>query len=139
MTNKLQAWITWLIVSFFVVYSFCLNTASAVFSHSIRIALHLTTIETSYALSAFIVGFSCMQIPAGYWLDRFNTKKVVAIGIGLLAMGNLLTSFSSELWLFSIANFIQGCGGAFAFIAAGAVNWQWFPQKKCPFLFGLTQ
>lgn len=139
MTNKLQAWVTWLIVSFFVVYSFCLNTASAVFSHSIRIALHLTTIETSYALSAFIVGFACMQIPAGYWLDRFNTKKVVAIGIGLLAIGNLLISFSSELWLFSIANFIQGCGGAFAFIAAGVVIGQWFPPKMFPILFGLTQ
>lgn len=139
MPNKIQGWIAWLITTLFVVYSFCLATAAATFSDAIKTSLKASNVGISLASGAFILGFACMQIPAGYLLDKYNTRYVVSAGVLLLALGNLLISFSNTLLLFAGANLLQGIGGAFAFIAAGVVISQWFAAKKFPILFGLTQ
>ena len=131
--------IVWFIVTLFVVYAFCLNTAAAVFAEPIRVSLQATNAEVSIAVGAFIIGFALMQIPAGYLLDKYNTRYVVSSGVFLLALGNILTSFTNNIVLFSISNFIQGIGASFAFIAAGIVISQWFSGKLFPVLFGLTQ
>ncbi len=139
MKKNIYGSIVWLIVTLFVVYSFCLNTAAAVFSEPIKTSLHVSSLGVSIAVGAFIIGFAFMQIPAGYLLDRFNTKFVVSGGVLLLALGNIIISFANNVVLFSIANFIQGIGASFAFIAAGVVISQWFQAKLFPILFGLTQ
>jgi len=131
--------IVWLIVTLFVVYSFCLNTAAAVFSESIKTSLHISEVGVSIAVGAFIIGFALMQIPAGYLLDKYNARYVVSSGVLLLALGNIIISFSNNVVLFSFANLIQGIGASFAFIAAGVVISQWFQPKLFPILFGLTQ
>src|SRR5690242_1910770 len=139
MKNSLYGIIVWLIATLFVIYAFCLNTAASVFQESIQSSLHLSNVAVSIAMGAFIVGFACMQIPAGYLLDRFNARYVVSTGVFLLALGNILISYSDNLILFSLSNLIQGIGGSFAFIAVAVLISQWFPAKYFPILFGLTQ
>lgn len=131
--------LVWFISTLYVIYAFCLNTAGAVFSDSIKSSLHLSTIDVSYAVGAFTIGFALMQIPAGYLLDRFNIKYIVSFGVLLLALGNFLITYATSLWLFSLANLIQGFGGSFAFIAVGVLISKWFPAPLFPILFGLTQ
>jgi MFS family permease len=135
----IQGTIAWFVVTLFVVYSFCLNTAAAVFSEAIKNSLHVSNLGVSIAVGAFIVGFAVMQIPAGYLLDKYNARYIVSIGVLLLALGNIIISFSTNVVLFSLSNLIQGIGASFAFIAAGVIISQWFPQKIFPILFGLTQ
>jgi len=129
----------WFIATLFVVYSFCLNTAAAVFSEAIKTSLQVSNMEVSIAVGAFIVGFALMQIPAGYLLDKYNARFVVSSGVLLLALGNILISFADNIVLFSLANLVQGIGASFAFIAAGIVISQWFSFQLFPILFGLTQ
>lgn len=139
MSKKTYGLIVWFISTLFVIYSFCLNTAAAVFSGAIKSSLQATDLGVSLATSAFVLGFACMQIPAGYLLDRFNARFVVSIGILLLALGNLVISFSQNLIIFSLSNFLQGLGASFAFIASAILISQWFSAKIFPILFGLTQ
>lgn len=131
--------IVWFITTLFVVYSFCLNTASAVFSEPIQKSLQLSSVSASIAVGIFIVGFAVMQIPAGYLLDKYNARFVVSGGVLLLAIGNIITSFANSFVIFTFANLVQGIGASFAFIAAGIVISQWYPAKVFPILFGLTQ
>jgi MFS family permease len=137
--SKINGLFVWFVVTFYVVYSFSLNTAAAVFSPAIKTSLHTTSIQASIAVTMFIVGFAIMQIPAGYLLDKYRSKVVVSAGILILASGNLLTAFSTNLILFSLANLIQGIGASFAFVAAAVLIGQWFKPKFFPILFGLTQ
>jgi MFS family permease len=139
MMARIYGYLVWLVASLFVVYSFCLNTAAAVFSESVKLSLHTDNVGASLAMGAFILGFACMQIPAGYMLDRFNARYVVSTGVFLLAIGNVLISYSTTLFAFSAANFIQGTGASFAFVSAAVLIAQWFPAKKFPVYFGLTQ
>lgn len=131
--------LVWLVSTLFVIYAFSLNTAAAVFSSSIKTQLGMTDLEVSYATGAFIAGFALMQIPAGYLLDRFNTKLVISSGVLILALGNILISYADGLALFAVSNFIQGIGGSFAFIATAVLISNWFPSRVFPILFGFTQ
>src|SRR5689334_425105 len=118
MQSKIVGSIVWFIATLFVIYSFCLNTAAAVFSIPIQTTLHASNQCYSIAAVAFIFGFACMQIPAGYLLDKFNARFVVSTGVFLLALGNAITSSTDNLIIFTLSNFLQGIGAAFAFIAA---------------------
>jgi len=137
--KNLYGILVWFLVTLFVVYAFCLNTAAAVFSGPIQTTLHASNLDVSIAVGVFIVGFALMQIPAGYLLDKYNARVVVSCGVLILAIGNMLTSFANNIVLFSLSNFIQGLGASFAFIAAGVIISQWFSQRLFPILFGLTQ
>lgn len=139
MKNGTYGIVVWLVATLFVIYAFCLNTAASVFQSAIQLSLHASNLAVSIAMGAFIIGFACMQIPAGYLLDRFNARYVVSAGVGLLAVGNILISYSNNILLFSLSNLIQGMGGSFAFIAAAVLISQWFSAKNFPILFGLTQ
>lgn len=139
MSKQLYGSIVWLIATLFVVYSFCLNTAAAVFSTAIKTTLHAGDMGVSMATGAFILGFACMQIPAGYLLDKFNAKYIVSLGVFLLAFGNICISYSNDLIMFTLSNFLQGVGASFAFVAAAILISQWFSSKTFPILFGLTQ
>lgn len=131
--------IVWLVATLFVVYSFSLNTAAAVFAKTIQSSLHISDINISLAMGAFILGFACMQIPAGYLLDKYNSRFIVAGGVCILAIGNFLTSYASNMALLAVSNFIQGIGASFAFIAIGVLIAQWFKASLFPILFGLAQ
>lgn len=137
--QKYYGYIAWFVVTLFVVYSFCLNTASAVFSESIKASLHTSNLGVSIASGAFILGFACMQIPAGYLLDKWNARLVVSSGVLLLTMGNIIISFAETLTVYTLANFLQGIGASFAFVAAAVLIARWFAAEKFPILFGFTQ
>lgn len=62
MNKTIYGSIAWFIVTLFVVYSFCLSTAAAVFSESIKNTLHVSNVNVSIGVGAFIIGFALMQI-----------------------------------------------------------------------------
>lgn len=139
MSVKVRGYLIWFIVTLFVVYAFFLNTAGAVFSEAFKKSLNLSDMGAALAVGSFVLGFACMQIPAGYLLDRLPIRFVVSSGLLLLAFGNFILTFASSLPLFAISNFIQGVGASFAFIAAGKLIGEWFAPTFFPILFGLTQ
>lgn len=139
MSPNIRGILIWFIVTLFVVYAFFLNTAGAVFSNAFKESLNLSDMGAAFAVGSFVLGFACMQIPAGFLLDRFPIRFVVSGGLFLLALGNLTLTFSRELALLALSNFIQGLGASFAFIAVGKLIGEWFAPKMFPILFGLTQ
>lgn len=124
--------IVWIIATLFVIYAFCLNTAGAVFSEAIKTSFHVSDVAVSIAAGAFILGFACMQIPAGYLLDRYNARYILSSGILLLALGNIIISYSANFYVYCFANLLQGMGASFDFIAACVLISQWFSAKMFP-------
>lgn len=137
--RQIRGAVVWFVTTLFVVYAFCLNTAAAVFSESIKTTLNASNLEVSIASGAFIFGFACMQIVAGYLFDTFNSKFVMSSGVFLLALGNVAISFSNNIYIYTFSNLIQGIGASFAFVGAAVLIAQWFSPKLFPLMFGLTQ
>lgn len=139
MSKTFHGVMVWFISTLFVIYAFCLNTAGAVFADSIKSALHISDVGVSFAAGSFIFGFACMQIPAGYLLDRYNARFIVSGALFLVATGNIAISFSTSIYTYALANLIQGMGASFDFIAASILVAQWFPRKMFPILTGLIE
>jgi MFS family permease len=134
MLNKIYGYIVWFISTLFVIYAFCLNTAAAVFADAIKTSLHASNYGVSIATGAFILGYACVQIPAGYLFDKFNARFIVSAGVLLLASCNVI-----NLVVFTISNLMQGIGAGFSFVASAILISQWFSSKSFPIVFGLTQ
>jgi MFS family permease len=139
MSKTMHGVIVWFISTLFVIYAFCLNTAGAVFSESIKVSLHISDLGVSFAAGSFIIGFALMQIPAGYLLDRYNARFIVSTALFLVASGNIAISFSTNIYTYCLANLIQGMGASFDFIAASILVAQWFPRNMFPILTGLIE
>ncbi|WP_429553850.1 MFS transporter [Paraburkholderia sp. MM5477-R1] len=64
------------------------------------------------AITSYIVGLG-MCIPVCGWLaDRFGTRTIFRIAIGIFVAGSLMCASSRSLYIFTVARFVQGVGGA---------------------------
>jgi len=139
MYKTLYGFLIWFILTLCCIYAFSLNTATAVFSDAIKNSLQASDMEVSCAAGSFILGFAGMQIPAGYLLDRYNARYIVSGGLLLFALGNMAASHASNIYIYSLANLVQGMGASFDFIAATILISQWFSPKMFPILTGLIE
>ncbi len=131
--------LTWFIATLFVVYTFTLGTAASVFSDAIQCSLHLSPAEVSLSFGLFVIGFACMQLPAGFLLDRYSARYVLSAAITIMIIANIIASMATSGILFGVANFLEGMAGSFDFICASVLVAQWFSPRMFPILTGLTQ
>ena len=64
-----------------------------------------------------LVVYASMQIPVGILLDRFGPKRLLASGALIMASGQLLVAFSSQLTAAIAGRMLVGLGDAFTFIS----------------------
>lgn len=79
---------------------------------AIATALHETPLNMRSALTSYVLTLAIL-IPASPWLcDRFGTRRVFGVAIGVFAVGSLLCGISQTLPELVMARVLQGCGGA---------------------------
>ncbi len=64
-----------------------------------------------------LVVYASMQIPVGILLDRFGPKRLLATGALVMAIGQLLVAFSTDLSSAIAGRMLVGLGDAFTFIS----------------------
>jgi MFS family permease len=79
-----------------------------------RVGLSLSLVEIGTALSAGLLATVVMQLVFGFLSDAGFTKRVLFVGLALLAVGNLVfieaTSFWQMLWFYVL---LRGAAGAY--------------------------
>ncbi|RDS83788.1 MFS transporter [Dyella monticola] len=79
---------------------------------AIASALHETPLNMRSALTSYVLTLAIL-IPASPWLcDRFGTRRVFGVAIGVFAIGSLLCGLAQTLPELVMARVLQGCGGA---------------------------
>lgn len=66
---------------------------------------------------AYFFGFAVMQLPMGTWLDRYGTKRVLALSLIAAVLGSYLFSAAESLMALLIARFLCGMGVSACLIA----------------------
>ncbi|TCV05435.1 ACS family glucarate transporter-like MFS transporter [Samsonia erythrinae] len=99
--------------------------------------LHLTPEMMGFIMAAFFWSYSLLQIPAGWFADRFGQKKALGLAVGwwsvaTSAMG-LATGFKSLLGL----RIALGIGEAAAYPSNAGIAAKWFPDKERATISGL--
>ncbi|MGR8009409.1 MFS transporter [Streptomyces hypolithicus] len=90
------------------------------------------------ALSTFsilqLLVYAGMQIPVGLMVDRWGTKKVLALGVVLFTLGQLGFALSPSYGMALAARALLGCGDAMTFIAVLRLGARWFPARRVPLI-----
>ncbi|WP_435278019.1 MFS transporter [Rhodococcus yananensis] len=93
-------------------------------------------------LSGFVVlqliVYAGMQIPAGVLLDRWGSRKVVALGAATMATAQLVLAITESLPLAYAARVFVGVGDALTFISVLRLVPVWFAARRIPVVSQLT-
>ncbi|MDO9409607.1 nitrate/nitrite transporter [Patulibacter sp.] len=94
------------------------------------------------ALGAFtslqLVLYLAMQVPAGLLADRFGPRRTLAIGLAIMAAGELLFAFAHSMPVGLAGRALVGIGDALTFLNVLRLAHAWFPQRLQPMLAALT-
>jgi len=93
-------------------------------------------------LSLFVVVqlslYALMQLPAGMALDLWGPRRMIGIGVLLMALGQFAMAFAPTVGLAIAARVLIGSGDATIFVSVIRLVWNWFPLHRAPLFTQLT-
>ena len=80
--------------------------------------------------SAFLLGYALMQIPAGWFADRFGPRITLAVMVGTWSLFTFLTGTASVLGILLAIRFLFGVAEAGAFPGSARTFYNWLPASE---------
>jgi ACS family glucarate transporter-like MFS transporter len=129
----------WAIVSllfFATAINYADRTVLSIAGPALAKSLNLNSVSMGYIFSAFGWSYVLAQLPGGWLLDRFGSRKIYAISIFAWSFFTFITGFvgffagfTAVVMLF-ILRFFLGIAEAPAFPANSRITVAWFPTKE---------
>src|SRR4051812_4184937 len=133
-----MALVAWLGTALYFFYQYALRSAPAVMMLELSTAFGLSTAGVASLLGMFYYGYSPFSLVAGAALDRFGARSAIPVGALTLGVGALLFG-TGQPALAYLGRFLQGVGGAVAFIGAVYIVSRSFAPSSAATLIGATQ
>jgi MFS family permease len=61
---------------------------------------------------------ACLQIPYGWWSDRYGRKPVIYFGLAIFAAGSFIAALGVHIWVVILGRMLQGAGAISAAVMA---------------------
>jgi MFS family permease len=136
-TSKSTAWIVCLSAALFFFYEFIQSNMFSSIAIDVMADFHIDAESYSRLTSIYFLANVIFLFPAGTILDRFSTKKVILISLGLCILGTFLFAQSSDYRVALICRFLTGIGSAFCFLACIRLASRWFPSNRLALATGV--
>ena len=129
----------WVIVSllfFATAINYADRTVLSIAGPALAKSLHLDSVSMGYIFSAFGWSYVLAQLPGGWLLDRFGSRKIYAISLFVWSFFTFITGFTGFFAGFTavvvlfILRFLLGIAEAPAFPANSRITVAWFPTKE---------
>lgn len=75
-------------------------------------SFHVDPARMSVALTSYLVSLAVLIPASGRMSDRFGSRTVFTLAIGLFTFGSILCGGAHSLWYLVLARLLQGAGGA---------------------------
>lgn len=92
--------------------------------------LGLNNRELGYVLTAFTLAYGLCAVPAGWFVDRFGPRFVLAFIVAMWSVFTGLTGVASGLAMLIVVRFLFGMSEAGAYPGAARVIKTWFPLRE---------
>ena len=92
--------------------------------------LLIGSVLMGFVLSGFSWAYAAMQIPGGWLLDRFGSRKVYGIGLLAWSLFTLFQGFAGSFAVLLILRILLGLAEAPSFPANSRLTTMWFPQQE---------
>src|SRR6201992_2259770 len=79
---------------------------------SIARDLHGEFVDVEWVVSAYILPFASLLMPAGALADRLGRKKMLLLGLSIFTFASLLCGLAPNLLVLNLARALQAVGGA---------------------------
>jgi len=73
-------------------------------------------------LGAYGLTQACLQIPYGWWSDRFGRKPVIYVGLAIFATGSFIAALGTHIYVIILGRILQGAGAIAAPVMAMTVD-----------------
>jgi MFS transporter, ACS family, hexuronate transporter len=99
--------------------------------------LHLSPIEYSNILTAFLAAYTVMYVGSGFLVDRWGTRISLSVFMVWWSVANMAHAFAQGVWSLGILRFLLGMGESGNFMAAFKAVSEWYPAKERALVNGL--
>ncbi len=114
-----------------------------------RTSLGVTGLETAdrFGASASVLAsfavvqlfvYAALQVPVGVLLDRWGSRRLIALGAVVMAAGQLLLAVTTSVPGALLARILVGAGDAMTFISVLRLVPAWFPAARIPVITQVT-
>src|SRR5256886_5466216 len=87
---------------------------------------------------AFFFGFAAMQIPCGFFFDRFGPRLTVACMLMIATLGGIIFTAAPSWPILLSGRVLLGCGFGVMLIGSMVVISRWFPPDRFSTLTGVV-
>lgn len=102
----------------------------AVSLNSIAGSLHADFASIEWVISAYVLAFASLLMPAGALADRFGRKRILVLGLAIFTVASFFCGAATSVMSLNIARAVQGVGAALLLSAALAVLSHGFHGKE---------
>lgn len=110
--------------------SYALRSVNAALAPLLAADLHLSASELGWLSSAFFLAFAAMQLPLGIWLDRHGARRTESTLLLIAALGAVIVSQGTTLWVVSLGRILIGVGVAACLMAPYSYFRRSFPAER---------
>jgi len=123
----------WLLIPLGIVVLLCLGTVYSwsIFRNPLQELLGISATESLLPFTTLLVVFAVLMPITGFYIDRFGSRKVTAVGGVVMGLGYILSSFAGNIGTLVLTyGVIAGMGVGIAYGVPLAVVARWFPERK---------
>lgn len=96
----------------------------------LRDTLHISVVQYSYVLTAFMISYGVMYAVGGWFVDRVGERIGMAACVGWWAVCTMLTSLVRGVFSLGAVRFLVGLGEPGVYPAALKTTMRWFPKAE---------
>ena len=134
----IKPWLVVIAAALFFFYEFIqMNVINAI-NVDLMKEFALTPTELGFFSSTYFYATVLFLIPAAMILDRFSTKRVVMLALGVCVLGNLMFGYASTVSIAMVSRFFTGIGSAFCFLSCIRLATRWFPPAHLALVTGVV-
>lgn len=104
----------------------CISILAPKIMHDLR----LTTVQMSYAFSAFTLAYAIFEIPTAWWADRIGSRRVLTRIVLWWSAFTMATAGAFNYVALLVVRFLFGVGEAGAWPNAARVFTRWIPVQE---------
>src|SRR5690606_34692368 len=134
----MRAWLVWGIGVFAYIVAVLHRTAFGVSGLAATERFEISPSVLSGFVVLQLIVYAGMQIPAGVLLDRFGSRRMIATGAVILAVGQAILAVTESLPVAYLARVLVGVGDALTFISVLRLVPVWFAPRRAPVVSQLT-
>lgn len=106
------------------------RSSLSVAESTIRDDMHLTLRQSGWFMGAFFWSYAVLQIPSGWFTQRFGTRLTLTLFAIMWSAGALCIGTASVFWILIVANLLMGAAQAGIFPSACYSISHWIPPGR---------